>query len=134
MTLQPVTTAPLDPGGDSARLEYDFYSFSSGETTVIFHLAPSLDIQSGEGLRFALSVDDGPIEILRVGTWETHPDWQRAVGTGVREVTTTLSLERPGQHTLKIWAVTPAVVLQRIILDFGGVRSSYLGPPESPRF
>jgi hypothetical protein len=34
---------------------------------------------------------------------------------------------------LKLWHVTPGVVVERIIIDAGGLRPSYLGPPESPR-
>jgi hypothetical protein len=40
----------------------------------------------------------------------------------------------PGAHVLKIWMITPGVVLQRIVIDAGGVRESYLGPPESVRW
>jgi Gylcosyl hydrolase family 115 C-terminal domain len=29
--------------------------------------------------------------------------------------------------------IDPAVVLERIVVDFGGARASYLGPPESVR-
>jgi hypothetical protein len=29
--------------------------------------------------------------------------------------------------------VTPGVVVGRIVIDMGGVRPSYLGPPETPR-
>jgi hypothetical protein len=40
---------------------------------------------------------------------------------------------RPGTHVLKFWAVDAGVVLQKIVVDLGGERPSYLGPPESFR-
>ncbi len=58
-------------------------------------------------------------------------DWETAVKDSVREVKTSLILAKPGYHTLKFWMVDPGVVLQKIVVDLGGVRPSYLGPPES---
>jgi hypothetical protein len=139
VTTSPVLAEPRTPGGDAPRLEYDIHFFSAGEAKVEFQVAPSLDFQPDEPLRFAASFDDEAPQIIRVGTnpneWEP---WGTAVSDGVRRVFSTHQLKGAGRHTLKIWAVTPGVVLERIIIDtgtgrFSGVRPSYLGPVESPR-
>ncbi len=149
VTAFPVTLPEVRPGGDSARLEYGLHTFSSGEIQVEVHLAPSLDFQSGEGLRYGISFDDEPPQIVKVGTWSPQANWEAAVSDSVRRVATRHRLAAPGAHTLKFWLVTPGVVLERVIIDTApvpdtppagrgprplpGVRPSYLGPPESPR-
>lgn len=47
--------------------------------------------------------------------------------------TTTTHNVGVGSHVLSIWAVEPGVVFQKIVMNLGGVRASYLGPPESFR-
>ena len=137
----PVRAANAVPGGDSARLEYDIFTRSSGELNLELHLAPSLNYQSGEGLRFAVSIDDSAPQMLKVDTWKTLQTWEQAVGEGVTKVRTKVTLSTPGRHTIKVWRVTPGVVFQRLILGnpttwrdpAAGILPSYLGPPESPR-
>ena len=60
-------------------------------------------------------------------------DWEEAVKDSVRKVKSKHNLAKPGSHTFKVWMVDSAVVVQKIVLDCGGVKPSYLGPPESPR-
>jgi hypothetical protein len=133
VTMFPVTAPVQRPGGASPHLEYDVNLTSTGELTVELHCAPSLNFQSGDGLQFGISLDDAAPQIVKLDTWATLQTWEQAVADGVRRVVTKLKVDKPGHHVLKFWMVTPGVVLERIIIDAGGVRPSYLGPIESPR-
>jgi len=39
--------------------------------------------------------------------------------------------DQPGRHTLKIWMIDSGIVFQKFVIDAGGLRPGYLGPPES---
>jgi hypothetical protein len=60
-------------------------------------------------------------------------DWETTVANNARHSRTTHRIGAPGYHTLKVWMVDPGVVLQKIVVNAGGLRPSYLGPPESVR-
>ena len=116
------------------------YLFQTGQTEIEFILSPSLNFVAGRGLRFAASLDDEPPRNLTavpadfsVGGGDGNRDWEQTVKDGVRQVHTNFTLTNPGAHTLKVWMVDPGVVLQKIVVDQGGVRPSYLGPLESFR-
>ncbi|WP_217494477.1 glycosyl hydrolase 115 family protein [Nibricoccus aquaticus] len=127
----PVTAKAVVPGGDSARLEYDVHLFSTGDVKVELHCAPSLDFLPGQPLSVAVSFDDAAPQVVKLGTWTSDATWEKAVAESVRRVLTTHRVERAGAHVLKIWCVTPGVVIERVVIDAGGVRPSYLGPRES---
>lgn len=39
-------------------------------------------------------------------------------------------IEEPGKHRLKVWLIDTGVYFDRFILDFGGLKESYLGPAD----
>jgi hypothetical protein len=132
MTVFPVTA---DSNTDSkAALEYRMYLYEAGEFQMQAAVAPTLNFVPGRGLRFAVSVDDGPRTIVDGLEHNSPKDWEQAVSEGIRRVTVSLAIANPGYHTLKIWAVDPGLVLERIVLNQGSLPPSYLGPPESPHF
>jgi hypothetical protein len=45
--------------------------------------------------------------------------------------TTSHYIFQPGKHTIKYWMVDPGVVLQKLVVDFGTLKASYLGPQET---
>ena len=134
MTALPVTAASAVPGGNSARLEYQVFMFDSGAVQVKAYVSPTLDFRgSRDGLRYAVSIDDEPPQIVNVWADSSNTAWERSVADNVKILATRHTLTRPGTHVLKFWFVDAGVVLQKLVIDAGEERPSYLGPPESFR-
>jgi hypothetical protein len=128
--------SPAVPGTNAACLEYKFYLFSEGPVTVDAILGPTLNFIPGKPLRYAVAIDDEAPQVVTAvpGDFNMksgHADWERVVEDNARTVTSSHNIARAGYHTLRVWAVDPGIVLQKLIIDAGGLRPSYLGPPES---
>ncbi|SDH05619.1 glycosyl hydrolase 115 family protein [Nonomuraea jiangxiensis] len=139
VTPLPVTAARRTPGGGSPRLEYTTTLYTTGQVKVSVHLSPRNNVLPTDGLTYAVSIDDQPPQRVNVtavtGANDTtmNRQWERNTSENVTVTTTTHPITTPGVHTVKFWMVDPTVVLQRIVLDTGGLLPSYLGPPESRR-
>ncbi|MCW3785577.1 glycosyl hydrolase 115 family protein [Plebeiibacterium sediminum] len=125
---------------DNPYLAYDFYLLHAPENEVVevtVFLSPTLNFVGGEGLKFALSVDDQKPEVvymhegMEIRDW-TYPDWfNSAVSNKIITKQVRLKLNGQGQHTLKYFMINGGVILQKIVVNNGGLKVSYLGPPES---
>ncbi len=137
ITPMPVTAKSQIPKGDSPRLEYCMNLFSSGNVKVNVYLSPTQNFHDTQGLRYAISFDGQMPQIINihekdtVPDWKYPPEWEKAVGENIKVMTSEHTLKKPGERVLKFWMVDPGVVLQKIVVDTGGVKPSYLGPPES---
>ncbi|MEV4708986.1 glycosyl hydrolase 115 family protein [Actinoplanes sp. NPDC049316] len=124
-------------GGDGARLEYAMTLTTTGPVRVSAVLSPRNDTLPTPGLRYAISVDDQAPQTVDViaatgaNATTMNRQWERNTSDNVNVTTTTHAIDRAGTHTLKFWMVDPTVILQRLVVDTGGVKYSYLGPPES---
>jgi hypothetical protein len=133
MMARPVTAASVPPGPEGMRLEYAIYLFGSGTLAVDAYLAPTQKFQPGPGLRFAVSFDDEPPQVVNVHADGSLAAWEKSVADGVSVFRTKHVVAAPGRHLLKYWAVDSGLVLEKLVVDTGGLRPSYLGPPESVR-
>jgi len=135
----PVDAMPALPGKDSPFLEYQMYLFTTGEVIVNLVLSPTLNFVYGRDLRIGISFDDEIPKIITVVPGDFNAQngnavWERTVMDNARYITSKHDIKTKGIHELKIWMIDPGVVLEKIVVDAGGVRPSYLGPPESYRF
>jgi hypothetical protein len=136
----PVTAPRQTPGGASPRLEYTMTLFTAGQVTVWAYVSPRADVFATDGLRYAVSIDDGPLQTVNITTASGASDatmnrqWERITSNNVNLTSTTHSISAPGAHTLKFWMADSTVILQKLVVDTGGLKPSYLGPPESMSF
>ncbi len=137
VTAMPVTSDPQTPGEGSPHLEYRITLQEAGTVEVHAYLSPSFDFKGTDGLRYAVSFDDAaPVIVNMHDEGSLSPDtyapaWMRMVSDNVQLSTSTHTVATPGEHVLKFWMVDPGVVLQKLVVDSGGLKDSYLGPPES---
>lgn len=132
VTTFPTTAPSQTPGGESPRLEYDMHLTEGGPVTVRAYLSPTLNFTRSDGLRYAISFDDEPPQIVNIHSDNTSvPGWEQMVGDNINIKSTKHELSQPGKHVLKFWMVDPGVVLQKLVVSRGDLPASYLGPPES---
>jgi hypothetical protein len=139
--------------GEGPSLEYTFWVHQAGEAELNLQIGPTLNfLGSKKTLAFGVQVDDqapkviNPIPTEQLGLYRESPertpvaigavprDWIDIVKDEIRDVRLPLNFTESGEHTLTIWGMTTGIILERVLVDFGGIRDrgySYLGPPES---
>ncbi|KAL7425257.1 hypothetical protein Q5752_000945 [Cryptotrichosporon argae] len=125
---------------EAPSVTYDFFvhAVPAGPVEVNLHVGPSLNFFLGTRLALGVQLDAGdvkriePIPEAKLG--DLPADWEHVVANEIREVKTLIDVTTTGKHSLTVYGLTAGVVLERVLLDFGGIAArdhSYLGPPES---
>ncbi|KAH9224014.1 hypothetical protein DL95DRAFT_517290 [Leptodontidium sp. 2 PMI_412] len=129
----------LDPASDlgESYLTYDIYVFSeSSDAELVLYFNMTLDLDPSHLMKYDVVVD---------GTRQTYqlleqpkiagelPDgWAKAVQDCVWVKKHKLGKEfGPGKHTVQLRLVHSNLLLEKLVVDLGGLKESYLGPPAS---
>lgn len=133
ITTFPVTTGTVKLSKTTPHLQYDFYASGSGNVKLNIYTSPTLNYTDSEkGLQYAVSIDDGGPEIISINKFKVDSRlWAQTVSDNINITYTNHTIDKKGKHTVKYWMVSPGVVLQKLVLDLGGLKQSYLGPPET---
>lgn len=134
-TKSGITTFPQniypDPK-ENVFVEYEINFTSTGEFNVELLLAPTLNFNNNKGLRYEISFDEENPQVINfngkyrgeLGKWQAEHM--------IHSVTKHRIL-KAGRHILRFRVLDPGIVLQKILIDTGGLKATYLGAPESNR-
>ena len=114
---------------DAPRLDYAVTFAAAGEFALQAYLIPTHPIAGG-ALRFAVALDEAAPQLVELVVNDGGAGWAQGVLDNTRIATTKLKVSASGAHTLHVYGLEPGVVLDKLVIDCGGLKPSYLGPPE----
>ncbi|KAF3767947.1 hypothetical protein M406DRAFT_39649 [Cryphonectria parasitica EP155] len=146
----------LDPASQTSEppawLEYKFFTFSdpgptaeaaTARSDLVLHFNMTLDLDPDSLMQYEFSIDGSPFHRHRLldieAVEEGDPELPSPIGwvTAVQDCAwrklhdVRSHLLGTGEHSLRLRLLHTNMLLESILLDFGGVKESYLAPPPS---
>ncbi len=134
-TKSAVALMPYNVPAEGASLEYKF-RLPKGVDSVKVHVITNstLPFIRHEGHRYMLAIDGGKsVEVNYNGDCVEENQWHMydVVATRIIEKVETIAVSGEGDHVLSIAPIEPGLVVEKIVIDFGGYSRSHLFGTES---
>ncbi len=125
-------TAPTKQPGTSASIEYDVHLKTAGEVKVYAYFSPTLNfLKNSDGLKYGIGFNDETPQLINVHENDGPRFHDMIVGNKINIKVSTHTISESGNHTLRYYYSSPGLVLQKLVIDTGGLKRTYLGPEES---
>ncbi|MBN1117191.1 MAG: glycosyl hydrolase 115 family protein [Bacteroidales bacterium] len=136
ITLFPATMPKQEATESAPHLEYKVFLKDTGAVNIQVYLGSTIDYSGGKGLHYAIAFDGQTPQIInstlqKPGEFWVNDNHDKVMMDDVRVDESVHKISKPGEHTIKFWIIDKGLILQKIVVDCGGVKSSELGPPES---
>jgi len=141
ITIFPVTIRNLDYTNKEPRIEYKLFFIDTGTFKIYFYVSPTLNYyNTPKGLCFTTWINDEEPQIIcmhekDIGLdWKYPKWWNDAVSNNIRIYETKIKINKIGENILNIGTIDAGIIIQKIVVDTGNLKETYLGPPETPKF
>lgn len=133
MTSFPYTISIAEFTEHNPYLEYDIYTSSTGKVKLTTYFSPTLNIyHSTSGLRYAIQIDNDPPQIIGINANDHDTRvWDRWMTRNIIESTSEHQIKKSGKHTVRYWMIDNSMILQKLVLNFGGIDPTLFGPPST---
>jgi len=106
-------------------LEYNFYTLNSADANINVYSIPTHPLSKQYEMRYAVRIDDGPINVLNFKTAGRSEEWKSNVLRNYAIKSVSVPLLKPGAHKLSIYMMDPGVILDRIFISLDGRQLPY---------
>lgn len=120
----------VDPKNlDGTRVEYEFTGVTADSVTVHVYSLPFWALHKGKSTRFGISVDGQPVFVSQSDHKEYSEPWKdRVLQNGVVTVAKFPVNKALPMHSLTLICGDPGMIIQRVVIDWGGLKKTYVGP------
>ncbi|GEK88841.1 Glycosyl hydrolase family 67 N-terminus [Alkalibacterium putridalgicola] len=137
LAISPVEREQNLLSDEAPRLSYDIVLPEKGKADIKVITAPSLPFDPDKGVRLGISVDEKDITVVSPGDLSQNgehdsKDWERSVIYNCHEYKLEGIELAEGKHTVHLTLIDPQVVIQKLVVNLGGVKPTYLGPMPTP--
>src|SRR5574344_881928 len=133
-TLSGVTLLPTNKEIKNSSLVYKFKTEKISQKAKLHCLiAPMLDYTGGKGIFYEVSIDNGtPVKVNLLGNRKDIPEGFYEQNR-IIDSSTDFEIENTANnvHTITFKPISRGIILEKVILDLGGMKASYLGTPET---
>jgi len=133
-TLSGVTLLPTNKAVGGSSLIYKFSTLSSAYNADVHVLiSPMLDYTCGEGIYYEISIDGcTPVRVDVMGgkkkIEEGYFDSRRIIDSNIK---LPFRADPTKEHELIICPISRGIIFEKVIINLGGMKKSYLGTPEN---
>jgi hypothetical protein len=133
ITTFPVTHKALKDEKATPWLEYDVYHNSGDSVSLYFYFSPTLNfLHEVKGFQFEFSLNGASPQVHSINERDYDSrTWEGWVASNTIIKKTDALLSSSGKTRVRYRPLHPGMVLQKIVIDFGGLKPSFLGPPET---
>ena len=127
------TEKPEDASkGDGARVEYQLPAIDADTIAVSIHTIPFFPLYKGRSTAIGVSIDDNPPIVYNNEVEEWSEEWKEQVMRNSDVVTLRFAIDPTAEsHSLAFVIGDPGMMIQRVIIDWGGLKRCYIGPDKT---
>lgn len=103
---------------NNACVEYEFYNSTAANPELTVYTLPTHSLNNNYRMRYAVSVDNGPLKMVDFKTQGRSEEWKQNVlrNSAIRKIK--IGHLDQGKHNLRIYMIDPGVILDHIVIGF----------------